>query len=267
MNELTCVEICAGAGGQALGLENAGFKHIALIEYEKEYCEVLKNNKPDWNIICEDVRKFDGKKFAGADLFAGGVPCPPFSIAGRQLGEYDARDLFPEAVRLIHEIKPRAVMLENVKGFLSARFNNYRQKILHDIESLGYTVYIKLLNAAYYGVPQLRQRAIIVAIRNDMNILFVYPEENNNFVSVGKAIYDLVASKGWEGAAEWAEKANKPAPVIVGGSKKHGGPDLGPVRSRKAWAPRFRPYTRRRLPSRRSARRCRPAHGRTRTRS
>ena len=100
---LTCVEICAGAGGQALGLAMAGFVHVALVEYEQEYCNVLKANRPEWNVICADVHKFDGHPYEGVDLLAGGVPCPPFSVAGKQLGKDDERDLFPEAIRLIRE--------------------------------------------------------------------------------------------------------------------------------------------------------------------
>lgn len=91
---LSCVEICAGAGGQALGLDMAGFNHIALVEYESTYCQVLKANKPNWNVICEDVHCFDGKPYNGVDLLAGGVPCPPFSVASKQLGREDERDLF-----------------------------------------------------------------------------------------------------------------------------------------------------------------------------
>ena len=90
---LTCVEICAGAGGQALGLAMAGFVHVALVEYEQEYCNVLKANRPEWNVICADVHKFDGHPYEGVDLLAGGVPCPPFSVAGKQLGKDDERDL------------------------------------------------------------------------------------------------------------------------------------------------------------------------------
>ena len=103
---LTCVEICAGAGGQALGLAMAGFVHVALVEYEEDYCKVLKQNRPEWNIICADVHDFDGRPYHGVDLLAGGVPCPPFSVAGKQLGQEDERDLFPEAIRLIKEIQP-----------------------------------------------------------------------------------------------------------------------------------------------------------------
>lgn len=236
MSELTCIEICAGAGGQALGLERAGFKHKAVVEYEPEYCEVLKRNRPDWNIICGDVRNFDGRRYRGTDLFSGGVPCPPFSAAGKGLGRNDERDLFPEALRLIQEIMPRAIMLENVRGFLGRKFENYRNEILSRIESYGYTVYIKLLNSSMFGVPQTRFRVVIVGLRNDQNTFFAYPEgKSEKFISVGEALYDLVSSRGWKGALRWAKSADKPAPSIVGGSKKHGGPDLGPARSRKAW--------------------------------
>lgn len=234
---LTCVEICAGAGGQALGLELAGFNHIALVEYEKEYCEVLKKNRPDWNVICADVHGFDGTPFKGVDLFAGGVPCPPFSVASKQLGQDDERDLFPEAIRLIREIEPRAIMLENVRGFLDPKFADYREHILSSIRDLGYKVSIKLLNACDYGVPQLRPRVVIVGIRNDQTGTFSYPTEHpEDAPTVGETLKELMSSNGWEGASAWAEQANKIAPTVVGGSKKHGGPDLGPVRARRAWA-------------------------------
>ena len=91
------IEICAGAGGQALGLEMAGFHHIALVEYEKDYCDCLKRNRPEWNVICQDVHQFNGLPYNNKiDLLAGGVPCPPFSVAGKQLGADDERDLFPQ---------------------------------------------------------------------------------------------------------------------------------------------------------------------------
>lgn len=234
---LKSVEICAGAGGQALGLSMAGFHHVALVEYEKEYCEVLKANRPDWNVICADVHDFDGTPYRGVDLFAGGVPCPPFSVAGKQLGKDDERDLFPEAIRLIREINPRAVMLENVRGFLSAQFAEYRESILNQIRELGYAVHIELLNASDYGVPQLRPRVVIVGIRNDIQDTFIYPKaEPEKTLTVGETLKAMMAKNGWEDVDDWADNADTIAPTIVGGSKKHGGPDLGPVRARKAWA-------------------------------
>ena len=234
---LTCVEICAGAGGQAIGLERAGFEHVALVEYESEYCEVLRQNNPSWNVICADVHNFDGHPYRGVDLLAGGVPCPPFSVASKQLGENDERDLFPEAIRLIREIKPRAVMLENVRGLLDPKFDAYRNSILRRIDELGYDVQIKLLQASDYGVPQIRPRVVIIGIRKDQERTFSYPHPQENAApTVGEALRDLMSVNGWRGVENWVAHANKVAPTIVGGSKKHGGPDLGPTRARRAWA-------------------------------
>lgn len=234
----TCLEICAGAGGQALGLEMAGFEHVALVEYESDYCEALLRNRPKWNVICGDVKDFSGKPFEGKiDLLAGGVPCPPFSKAGKQLGNEDERDLFPEAIRLIAEIKPKAVMLENVRGFLDPVFKDYRESILSQISELGYNVTIKLLHSSDYGVPQLRPRVVIVGIRNDIQGTFNYPEQLAGAPpTVASTLLDLMKANGWQGADAWAKGASKIAPTVVGGSKKHGGPDLGPARARKAWA-------------------------------
>lgn len=234
---LTCVEICAGAGGQALGLAMAGFVHVALVEYEQEYCNVLKANRPEWNVICADVHKFDGHPYEGVDLLAGGVPCPPFSVAGKQLGKDDERDLFPEAIRLIREIRPRAVMLENVRGFLDSGFEEYRDHIFTEIKKLGYVTHIKLLNASDYGVPQLRPRVVIVGIRKDQAGAFEYPQEHpRESPTVGETLCDLMSQNGWKGAKKWAEGADRIAPTLVGGSKKHGGPDLGPTRAKNAWS-------------------------------
>ncbi len=234
----TSIEICAGAGGQALGLAMAGFSHVALVEYEKEYCDALKRNRPEWNVICSDVKDFSGLEYRGQiDLLAGGVPCPPFSVAGKQLGSNDERDLFPEAIRLIGEIQPKAVMLENVRGLLDPVFDDYRESILSQITNLGYKVQIKLLNANDYGVPQLRPRVIIVGIRNEEPGEVQYPTEHPETAkTVGDTLLDLMKTNGWKEATRWAKSANTIAPTIVGGSKKHGGPDLGPVRARKAWA-------------------------------
>lgn len=234
---LTCVEICAGAGGQALGLAMAGFVHVALVEYEQEYCNVLKANRPEWNVICADVHEFDGHPYEGVDLLAGGVPCPPFSVAGKQLGQDDERDLFPEAIRLIREIRPRAVMLENVRGFLDSDFDEYREHIFSEIKKLGYVTHIKLLNASDYGVPQLRPRVVIIGIRKDQRGAFEYPQEHpRESPTVGETLCDLMSQNGWKGAKKWAEGADRIAPTLVGGSKKHGGPDLGPTRAKNAWA-------------------------------
>lgn len=236
---LTCVEICSGAGGQALGLEWAGFHALAHVEYDAHACATLRLNRPGWNVIEGDVRNFSGREFRGIDLLAGGVPCPPFSKAGKQLGSDDERDLFPEALRLVEECRPRAVMLENVRGFLDAVFLDYRMGLKKQLKDLGYEASWHLLNASDYGVPQLRPRVVVVAIRNDLAGHFYPPIPLTDGITpkfVGEVLGDLMAENGWEGAFEWAAQANEIAPTLVGGSKKHGGADLGPTRARKAWA-------------------------------
>lgn len=234
---MTSVEICAGAGGQSLGLERAGFEHNALVEIDEACCATLRVNRPEWNVLNGDVAQFDGRPYRGVDLFAGGVPCPPFSVAGKQLGKHDERDLFPEALRLTDEIRPRAVMLENVRGFLDPKFEEYRSNLFRQFKKLGYKTTIKLLHASSHGVPQLRPRVVIIAMSSADLDHFSWPEKSQGHApTVGRALYDLMAANGWEGANEWAKGADRIAPTIVGGSKKHGGPDLGPVRARRAWA-------------------------------
>lgn len=234
----TSLEICAGAGGQALGLEMAGFKHVVLVEYEQDYCKCLKSNRPHWNVQCMDVHQFSGLPYKGQiDLLAGGVPCPPFSVAGKQLGADDERDLFPQMLRLVSEIEPRIVMIENVRGFLGKLFDNYRQSIIRRLNQLGYNVHMRLLNASDYGVPQLRPRAIIIGVRTDIYDMFTFPMPKPVLLrDVGSTLYDLMGANGWQGVEKWRQMANKVAPTLVGGSKKHGGPDLGPTRAREAWA-------------------------------
>ncbi len=237
MGRFTSLEMCAGAGGQALGLEMAGFEHSALVELEPAACATLRLNRPSWSVHEEDLRSFNGLPYFGIDLVAGGVPCPPFSKAGRQLGADDERDLFPEAVRLVDECRPKAVMLENVRGLLDAVFDDYRNKVEGQLKKLGYTASWRLLNASDYGVSQLRPRVVFVGIRNDLASGFSWPEPRISApLSVGELLHDLMSSKGWRGADTWRDQANSIAPTLVGGSKKHGGPDLGPTRAKRAWA-------------------------------
>ena len=235
---LSSIEICAGAGGQALGLEYSGFEHECLVEIDANACSTLRLNRPQWNIIQGDLHRFSAKKFLGIDLLAGGVPCPPFSKAGKQLGSSDERDLFPEAIRLVSECDPSAVMLENVKGLLDSVFDSYRLKIINDLKKLGYHAEWRLLNARDFGVSQLRPRVVFVAIKKDISEYFSWPQIDLTLAppTVGEALFDLMSENEWRGAKRWRDFACDIAPTIVGGSKKHGGPDLGPTRSRMAWA-------------------------------
>lgn len=237
MLKFKSLEICAGAGGQAIGLEEAGFEHVALVEIEPLACQTLRINRPEWNVIEGDLRRFSASIFKGQiDLLAGGVPCPPFSIAGKQLGQLDDRDLFPEALRLVKECNPTAVLLENVRGLLDPKFKDYRNEIIVELEILGYQCDWQLLNSSDYGVSQLRPRAILVALKKEYFPHFQWPKKSKERPKpIGELLYEEMSQLGWENVDQWREKANKIAPTLVGGSKKHGGADLGPTRAKKAW--------------------------------
>jgi len=237
MNDLTCLELCAGAGGQAIGLERSGFSHVGLVEIEPDACATLKLNRPSWTVIQEDIKKFDGAPYRGVDLLSAGLPCPPFSRAGKQLGHADERNLFPDALRILRECQPRVVMIENVRGILDPAFDHFRLELKENFTKLGYKSGWRLHNASDYGVPQLRPRAILIGVTVDYAARFSWPRKS--FAPpqpVSEVLKDLMLSRGWRGYGQWAKLASTIAPTLVGGSKKHGGPDLGPTRARKAWA-------------------------------
>ncbi|MFI7338421.1 DNA cytosine methyltransferase [Streptomyces sp. NPDC050085] len=277
-DRLTSLEVCAGAGGQALGLHMAGFRHLALVEIDKHAVATLRKNlneRAEWAwerehcLIHEgDVKEFRpleqvfSPEVPGAsiripaeeypmlesgqlDLLAGGVPCPPFSFAGKQLGQDDERDLFPAMLEMVEELMPRAVMIENVRGLVEPelKFLYYRNHIKNRLRRAGYVICgWRVLEAQKFGVPQLRPRAILVAIRGDQYRGFDWPRENMRVKTVGEALYDSMKERlGGEDSPrfkQWYEKARfgGVAPTLVGGSKKHGGADLGPTRAKKAWA-------------------------------
>lgn len=294
----TSFEICAGAGGQAVGLHQSGFSHLALLEIDKHAVETLELNIRDhevwaWerkhcDILATDVNEFepstDLKLCAGVlaqhglDLLAGGVPCPPFSHAGKQLGKDDERDLFPRMLELVAILNPRAVMIENVRGIMDPKFSGYREWIIAKLQGgtyfnddagqyidesgLGYTVCSwEVLEASDFGVPQLRPRAVLVAFRNDVieDLKYEGPTATHEDpVSVAeslepsmrerfgpyfegkhseraRAAFDRWLTKARARAAELEGKGGGRAPTLVGGSKKHGGADLGPSRAKAAW--------------------------------
>ncbi|NJQ14708.1 DNA cytosine methyltransferase [Streptomyces bohaiensis] len=248
---LEVVEICAGAGGQTLGLERAGFRHRLAIELDDKAAETLRRNLVEFLGYSEDEAR-DSVKVGDVadpavwnpavdaedlDLLAGGVPCPPFSIAGRQLGSSDERDLFAWAIELCGKVQPKALLLENVRGLSANRFAGYRQHVLDRLKEHGYIADWKLLQADDFGVSQLRPRFVLVALKEEYAPYFRWPEpEPGGAKSVGELLVDLMSENGWTGAREWADGATGIAPTIVGGSKKHGGADLGPTRAKRAWA-------------------------------
>ncbi|MGP3971367.1 DNA cytosine methyltransferase [Streptomyces sp. 6N223] len=237
MADLSAVEICAGAGGQSLGLELAGFDHAIAVELDENAVNTLRENR-DWDVRQGDVADksiWKPNEYHGIDLFAGGVPCPPFSIAGKQIGATDERDLFAWAVETAGEMKPRALLLENVRGLSMPRFSAYRQYVKDRLRDFGYWSDWQVLHANDYGVPQLRPRFVLVAMRHEDAQWFEWPQETPTGDTVGTALHEMMAADGWLGADAWVEKANAIAPTIVGGSKKHGGADLGPTRAKAAW--------------------------------
>lgn len=237
LSGLSTLELCAGGGGQALGMEQAGVHHMGLVELNAHACETLKMNRPGWRVINHDLNDFDGAAFKGVDIVSGGLPCPPFSVAGKQLGINDDRNLFPALIRLVDQIRPRAVMIENVRGILDAVFEDYRQNVATELKKLDYQPGWKLMNASDFGVPQLRPRVVFVALRKQYAEHFSWPDPfPTGPKTVGDVLFDLMAANGWTGAKAWREIANEIAPTVVGGSHKHGGPDLGPTRARRAWA-------------------------------
>jgi DNA (cytosine-5)-methyltransferase 1 len=241
-SDLTALELCAGAGGQAIGLEAAGFRHLGLVELDTHACQTLRANSDEhglgWNVIHADLNDWQAHEFEGqVDLLAGGLPCPPFSRAGKQLGEDDERNLWPAALRIVGQVKPTAIMFENVRGILDAVFEDFRRSFSSAPELRDYAAGWKMLNASDFGVSQLRPRVVFVAIRKELAGSWEWPKPaEDQPPTVGEKIYDLVAVNGWRQAKRWKARANEIAPTIVGGSHKHGGPDLGPTRARREWA-------------------------------
>lgn len=211
------VELFTGAGGLALGISRAGFSHDAIIERDRPTCVTLRENQrremqpvANWNLFSGDVRDFDYSTIApGVDLIAGGPPCQPFSLGGKHGAHQDERDMFPEAVRAVRELKPRAFIVENVKGLLRESFSKYfgyvqlqlsypevtkrpgeewedhlsrleRHHTSGSKSGLFYRVVFRLLNAANYGVPQKRERVFIVGFRGDLNLEWSFPKATHN---------------------------------------------------------------------------------------
>jgi DNA (cytosine-5)-methyltransferase 1 len=235
VRNMRVLELCAGAGGQALGLDQAGYEATALVEIETHACETLSLNRPRWNVIQGDLKQLTNHNFGKVDLICGGVPCQPFSIAGQQLGQNDERDLFPVAINIVRNHRPLGFFFENVRGLSGKTFEAYRNSLMNELVDMGYHVEWKVLEAADYGVPQLRPRFIMVGKRNGATP-FPWPTPDPKKLTVAAAISDLMNEKKWVGLKEWKIKASDIAPTLVGGSKKHGGPDLGPTRAKRQWA-------------------------------
>ena len=207
VNVVSSIELFAGAGGLALGLEKAGIDTKAFIEIDQYCCETLKRNRPNWNVINEDVSKIDFKKYRGKiDLVTGGFPCQAFSYAGKKLGFNDIRGtLFYEFARCIKEVQPLMFMGENVRGLKSHDKGKTLKTILDVLDSLGYDVQYKILNASEYGVAQKRERIVIIGTKKGLKIEFEYPKPYKKITVLRDALKDCPKSEG----QEYSEKKKK----------------------------------------------------------
>ena len=228
LKSLTCLELFGGAGGRALGLEQAGFIHRAVIEPDPHACLTLQMNWP-WRIVQADIREITGNDFSGIDLVSGWLSSPERADAEQQGG-------FPQVARLIHEIRPRAVLLDGSKKLLAKSFAGYLDHVCSDLLEFGYDVHWKLIRASDYRVPQLRPRVVLVAMRRPWSQHLRLPEPMPvGPPTVGDILYDLMGEAGWPGVGDWCERAQRIAPTIISPGKRRGGSDLGPARAREAW--------------------------------
>lgn len=191
IKKFTSIELFAGAGGLALGLEIAGLENVLLSEINKNACETLRKNRPTWNVIEGDVALIDFKPYKGkVDLLTGGFPCQAFSYAGKRLGFEDARGtLFFEFARAVKEVHPLICVGENVRGLLQHENGKILEGMVSILDELGYAVIPpRVLKAIFHRVPQKRERIFIVGIRKDLAMSFEWPAEDKNIYTVKDAL-------------------------------------------------------------------------------
>ncbi len=212
------IELFAGAGGLALGLEQAGFEHVGLIEFDKSAANTLIFNRPQWNVLCEDIALVSQRNLekefnilrGQLDLLSGGAPCQSFSYAGKRLGLQDIRGtMFYHYATFLEKLQPKMFLFENVKGLLTHDKGKTYKTILNIFEEQGYSTIFKVLNAWDYGVPQKRERLITVGIRNDLfdKCSFNFPQKHNYHPVIKDIILDINPSKeNCERYSEYKEK-------------------------------------------------------------
>ncbi len=237
----TSVELCAGLGGQALGLERAGFDPVLLLDSNPVACETLRVNRPQWHVIQEDFLDFDPLEHPACldvDLLSVGLPSQPYSTAGLKRGAAPGRDPLMAALYAAAAIRPKALLFECTTSLRKdLRFLDLRQEAFEELKHQGFTHFWADLDAQHFGVPQRRESALLVAFRGAAADSFTWPRPLfESGPTMGEALRDSMAADGWPGADTWAEHACEVSPTVVGGSKQHGGADLGPTGSKKAFA-------------------------------
>ncbi|MGW0668091.1 DNA cytosine methyltransferase [Streptomyces sp. NPDC002746] len=241
MSGLRFVDVCSGAGGLALGLEQAGFDPVLLLDNKPVACETLRMNRPRWNVLQMDLLDFvpdEHPHTYDVDLLSAGLPRVKSSATAARVETDDEERLLKAAVLLAHSIQPRAMIIENVPGLVAApAFEPLREFVRKELEHLGYRLHWFVLNAADFGVPQDRKQGVVVALKERYSYSFRPPPRTvDEHLSVGRALRPSMAARGWSGAEAWAAQAIAVAPTLVGGSDNRGGADLGPTGTKKAWA-------------------------------
>ena len=192
------IELFTGAGGTALGLENAGLVHELAVELDKNACKTIRSNRPHWNLLEDDIRNIDFKPWKGkVDIIEGGFPCQSFSYAGKGMGFGETRGtLFFEFARAIQETMPKIAVGENVKGLLKHDQGRTLDTMLKKLNEIGYRVGYKVLRSQYLDVPQKRERLIIIAVRNDLSFPLLLPKEKDYYISIREALMGVPKSDG-----------------------------------------------------------------------
>ena len=237
----TAIDLCAGVGGHALGFEAAGFEVSAVLEIDHDSCVTLSANRPRWQVIpadLGDIDPVDHPALDRADLLACGMPRSPYTVAGHQRTTADSRDVLRAAVDMATYVRPRAFLLENIPTFTrSPRFEAERRMIEEELEHLGYELSDAVVAAPDFGVPQRRTHGFVLAMAPHDLRHFSWPTATGPTPpSLGEALRESMASRGWTQAHEWADSAGDIAPLVVGGATGRGGADLGPSRSKAIWA-------------------------------
>ncbi|MBY0379937.1 MAG: DNA cytosine methyltransferase [Burkholderiales bacterium] len=214
------LELFAGAGGLALGLEMSGFESLGLVELDKHAGSTLRLNRPNWNVFNMDIRDFNLdlnnyiKMDSEIDLISGGFPCQPFSYAGMRLGLQDTRGtLFFEFANIVQKLQPKMLLAENVRGLKTHNDGKTLETILKSFYDIGYNVQYKILNANNYDVAQKRERMVIIGIRKDLPNTYKYPEPSTNKLVLQDVLKDVPLSEG----AKYSENKRKILELIPPG--------------------------------------------------
>lgn len=238
---LRSLDICSGAGGLALGLEESGFDPVLLLDNRDVACRTLRANRASWNVLEANLLDFDPSEHTetyDVDLLSAGLPRVKATATVARRDSEAELELLRATMLLLHGVQPRALLVENVPDLVTKpAYEAIRSYVAEELSHLGYRHAWFVLNAADFGVPQTRRQGILVAFKGDVLDAFVEPTPTTDpHRTVGEALLESMSAGGWAEARRWAVQADQPAPTLVGGSWERGGADLGPTGSKRAWA-------------------------------